>query len=281
MSAPGSAVADAWSEVRKVGAFVRRDLITAWSYRLGFFADAINLVAQTVVFSFVGKMVDPTVLPSFGGTRATYMGFVALGIALTGFLQVGLGRMVTAIRTEQFMGTLESLLMTPTRQTTLLLGSVAYDLAYVPIRTVLFLAVVSISFGVDLRSSGVLPAAAVVLLFIPFVWGLGIASAAGVLTFRRGAGLYAWFGYGLTLLSGAYFPVDLLPGWMGALAGLNPIAVALDASREALLGGAGWGDLIGPLAYLAASAVLALGAGMAALQLALRRERRLGTVGLY
>ncbi|MPZ71095.1 MAG: hypothetical protein GEU71_16455 [Actinobacteria bacterium] len=268
-------------ETSKLSAFVRRDFLTAWSYRFTFFSEAIGLIAQAVVFSFVGRMVDPTVLPSYGGTRASYLTFVAVGIAFTQFLQVGLGRMVSAIRTEQLMGTLESLLLTPMRQTTLLLGSVTYDLLYVPVHTIAFLGVVGVGFGLGFHASGALPAIAILLLFVPFVWGIGIASAAGVMTFRKGSGLFGWFGYALTLMSGAYFPTSLLPDWLQGAARMNPISVALTASRKALIGGAGWAELAPSLGLLAVAAVVAIAFGTAALQLSLRRERRLGTIGMY
>ena len=268
-------------ELQKVGAFVRRDFLVAWSYRMAFFTDALMLLAQVLVFSYVSRLVDPTKMPSFGGTRTSYMAFVSVGIALTAFMSVGLGRMVSAIRAEQYMGTLESLLVTPTSQTILQLGSVAYDLVYVPIRTGLFLLVVASTFGSGFQLSGLAPTAAVVILFVPFVWGLGVASAAGVLTFRRGSGLFGAGAFALTFASGAYFPLELFPRWVEELARFNPIAIALDAARLALLGGAGWGQLASRFVLLALSSSLALAGGTWAFKLALKRERRLGTVGLY
>jgi ABC-2 type transport system permease protein len=272
---------DLAGELRKVAAFVRRDLLVAWSYRLGFFSDAVVLVAQALLFSYVSRLVDPETLPVYGGTRASYMSFVTIGIALTAFLQVGLGRMVTAIRAEQYMGTLEPLLVTPTRPTTLQLGSVAYDVLYVPIRTGLFLLVASATLGVHLHAPGFAPAAVVILAFIPFVWGIGAASAAAVLTFRRGSGLFGVAAFGLTFASGAYFPLDVLPNWVESIARANPIAIAIEASRRALLAGDGWAEILPSIAVLVGASAIALATGLAAFRGALRRERRLGTIGLY
>jgi len=265
----------------RVAAFFRRDHRVAWSYRIAFFADIFNLVAQVVVFSFVARMVDPDTLPTFNGRPTEYMAFVTVGIALTAFLQLGLGRMSSAIRGEQLIGTLESVLVSPIRPSILLFGSIAYDLVYIPIRTAIFLVAIAAVFGFGLNASGAGEAAVIVLLFMPLVWGLGIASAAAVLTFRRGSGLVAPVAFGLTLMSGAYFPLSLLPSWLRALAKANPIAIALDGARSALLGDAGWGDLAPKLLLLAIASVVAVVAGTIAFELALRRERRLGTIGLY
>ena len=113
-------------EARKLPAFVRRDFLTAWSYRLSFVSDIVNLVGQVLLFYFVGLMIDPSKLPTFGGTEVTYLEFAAIGIALGVFMQLALDRVSTALRGEQLMGTLESLLVTPTSPSTVQLGSVAY-----------------------------------------------------------------------------------------------------------------------------------------------------------
>jgi ABC-2 type transport system permease protein len=268
-------------ETGKIPAFIRRDLVVAWSYRLAFFSDWFNLGLQVVLFYFVGRLVDPQRLPSIGGTQITYIQFVAVGIALSSFLYVGLSRVVTVIRNEQLMGTLEALLLTPTSPLTLQLGSVAYDLLYVPLRTVAFLALVSLLPGAHFTFTGLGPAAAVLLAFIPVVWGLGMFGSAAVLTYRRGLGLV---GLGTILLTGTsstYFPIELLPGPLRALAEANPITIALTGMREALLGRAGWLDVLPSIGALIPMALISLALGLGAFRLALRRERRRGTLGLY
>lgn len=268
-------------EARKLPAFVRRDFLTAWSYRMAFFSDIVSLVGQGLLFYFLGLMVDESKLPSYGGENVSYLQFAAVGMALSVFVQFGLQRVAAAVRAEQLMGTLESLLTSPTATPTIQVGSVAFDLVYLPLRLVLFLASLTIAFGLAFETSGILPAAVVLLAFLPFVWGLGVASAAMMLTFRRGGGLIGLGVVGLGLISGAYFPVTLLPGWLEATSGANPIALAIEGMREALLGGAGWSGVGPALAVLAPLSVVSLALGVTAFRLALRRERRIGTVGQY
>jgi ABC-2 type transport system permease protein len=268
-------------EWAKLGAFVRRDFLVAWSYRMSFVSDLLSLVSMTVVFYFVGLLVDGSKLPTYDGTRVTYLEFAVVGIALGLFMQLGLDRVARAVRNEQLMGTLESLLLTPTSSSIIQVGSVAFDLVYVPVRTAVFLLAISLAFGLHFELSGLLPAIAIVIAFIPFVWGLGVASAATILTFRRGGGLIATATLGLALLSGVYFPIDLLPAWLVGVAEVNPVALAIEGMREALLGGAGWSDVLPSVAALAGLALVSLALGQAAFRAALRRERRLGTLGLY
>jgi ABC-type multidrug transport system permease subunit len=268
-------------EARKLLAFLRRDFLIAWSYRLAFFSDWVNLFVQIALFYFVGRLVDPRKMPTFHGSHASYIEFVAVGIAITSFMQVGIGRVVTAMRNEQLMGTLESLLMTPTSPVTVQLGSVVYEVVYVPIRTLGFLFLASAILGAHFDFAGVGPALVVLLLFVPLVWGLGMVSAAGVVTFRRGLGIVGVGTLVLTATSSTYFPVGVFPSWFRGIARLNPVSITLQAARNALLGGAGWRSALPAAFILAPMAVAALALGMAAFGRALRRERRRGTLGLY
>jgi ABC-2 type transport system permease protein len=268
-------------ELAKLPAFLRRDFLIAWSYRVPFFTDAIGLAIQALLFYFVGLLVDQSKLPTYGGSSVTYMEFAAFGIALAAFVQLGLGRVAAAMRKEQLTGTLESLLMTPTAPATIQLGSVFYDLVYIPIRTAVFLVVIAIAFGLDFEPSGIAPAAAVLVAFIPFVWGLGLVSAAGMVTFRAGGAALGFMVTVLTLGSGAYFPLELLPHWVTTVAVLNPMALAIEGMREAMLGGGGWSAAGPSLIALVPLSILSLSLGAAFFRRALRREQGRGTLGLY
>ena len=268
-------------ELRKLTAFLRRDLITAWSYRMSFVTDWASLIAQVVIFNFVGAIIEPGAIPSVGGVQPSYLEFVAVGIAVSSFMAVGLGRIFAAIRQEQVQGTLESLLLTPTALTTIQIGSVVYDLLYVPIRTFLFLGLTALIFGASFQWSGLLPTVLVLLVFIPFVWGLGVMSAAWTLTFKRGTGIVGFLTALLTIGAGTYFPTDVLPSWAQTLFQYSPVTMALNASREALIGGASVADTMPTVLVLIPFAIVSMWIGVVTFRMALERERRRGSLGLY
>jgi hypothetical protein len=61
------------------------------------------------------------------------MEFVAIGMVLSLVIALLLQRVATTVRQEQMIGTLESLLATPTATTTVQVGSAAFDLLFVPV----------------------------------------------------------------------------------------------------------------------------------------------------
>jgi ABC-type polysaccharide/polyol phosphate export permease len=268
-------------DLAKIPAFFRRDLLILWSYRTAFFSDWINMLVQVMVFYFLSRIIPSESLPEFGGQPTTYIQYVTVAIALTAFVSISIGRVTSAVNTEQNQGTLEALLMTPTASSTIQLGWVVYDLLYVPLRTTVFLLLMSGLLGVTLSPAGILPTVVMFIPFIPFVWGIGVMSAAAILTFRRGHGLVGLWAALLTLTSGAYFPIENFPGWLQKIAELNPMTGVLNGAREALLGNPDWSDVWKVVIPLMPLAAITLALGAFAFQLALGRERRRGTLGLY
>ena len=51
----------------------------------------------------------------------------------------------------------------------------------------------------------------------------------------------------LLVVSGVYYPVEVLPGWMQAIAKISPATYALEGARAAIMGGASmtelWSDI--------------------------------------
>ena len=144
-------------ELCKLPAFLRRDLLVALSYRAVFIGDIVSLAIQALLFVYIGKLVDQGVMPTYDGHQASYIEFAAIGIAVGAFTQLGLGRAASAIRNEQLMGTLDPMLSTPTEVETIQVGTVMFDLVYVPVRTAVFFVLMFVFYGLSYQWSGALP----------------------------------------------------------------------------------------------------------------------------
>lgn len=268
-------------ELRKLSAFLRRDALIAWSYRRGAISDIGGMLVQALLFYFLSSLVDTSRMTQLGGTRTGYMGFVVVGLTVAAFYQIGVTRMMSAVQNERFMGTFETLLVTPTSYATLQLGFVIYDILRIPVRTAVFLILAATLFRVDVRWAGLGQVGILVLALLPFVWGVAAGLTGAVIAFRQAASLVGLANLGLVLGSGTYFPLQLLPSWLAATAALNPLAIALTGARAALLGSSSWQTTLAQAGVIFAIAVVTWIAGTATFQFALERERRTGNLGLY
>lgn len=269
------------AEFGKLVAFVRRDALIFWSYRRGIISDIASTLVQAGLFFFLSSLIDPARMPQFGGTRASYMAFIAVGLAVAGVYQSGVGGMVGAVRNEQLMGTFEALLVTPTPPTTLQLGFVAYDLLRIPLRAGIFLGLAAAVFGVDFQWSRLGQVVVILLAFLPFVWGMAAGLTAAVVSFRQAGSIMGFVNYALLLGSGTYFPLEILPRWFTAGISLNPLALSLHAARAALLGGVGWEATLPQIALVLPVGIVTWVIGTVAFRIALERERRIGSLGIY
>jgi ABC-2 type transport system permease protein len=268
------------AEARKLPAFLRRDFLTMLSYRAAFIGDLLAIAVQAVMFGFVAKLVDPSSLPTYNGNSTGYFEFVMVGVVIATVSGLLLQKVATAIREEQMMGTLEALLVTPTSPTTVQAGSAAFDLLFIPVRMAVLLLAVALTFGLGFDAGGIVPTLVLLMSFVPFVWGLGLVVAAVIVTFRRGGGVIGFLMSILGLASGAFFPLTLLPGWIQTIAEGNPVAIVMEGTREALIGGAGWQGVGTDVAILLPLSALALVAGVGGVRAALAPEHPHRTLGL-
>lgn len=241
--------------IRRLWAMFLRDVLTELSYPLAFLLQFIGLFFTVFIFYFLSELVGDSLAGQIATGDGRYFPFVLVGIAFSGYFGIGLSRFSNALRTAQVTGTLEALLMTPTRLSTIIVGSAMYDYLFATLRVGVFLAI-GVALGV--RFAGANWAAVLVALVLALVSfaSIGIMAAGFTIVFKRGNPIIWLVSNLISLLGGVYYPVSTLPAWLQPLARLLPITYALDVTRSALLDGAGWGDLAPDLLALAAFCLL-------------------------
>jgi ABC-2 type transport system permease protein len=98
---------------------------------------------------------------------------------------------------------------------------------------------VTLFVPVDLSHANALSAVVLLLVGAMAFVGLGIASASFPLLWTEKGLQMAYIVQAVVLLvSGVYYPVDVLPGWMQALSTISPATYVIRGMRAALLDGA-------------------------------------------
>src|SRR5262245_47100588 len=187
-----------------------------------------------VVFSFYA-VVNSTTIALIGvavNDRKLTMTLV-IGAMLWGFLSQLFNEVSMAIAYERWEGTLEYTFMAPASRFAHLIGESLYAVFYSLVR--LFVILFGVALFVDLDLSGANWIGLIVTLLVSslaFI-GLGLMAATlPVLSPERGAEATNIFQGSLLLVSGIYYPVDILPSWLQPLAKLSPATYALSACRK-------------------------------------------------
>lgn len=163
---------------------------------------------------------------------------------------------------ERWEGTIEHTFMAPVSRATHLFGMTAFSVCYAGGRLVILTAVCALMFDINLASANLVGACAVLAIATLSLVGLGLAAAALPLIYtEKGTQMTNIFEAALLMVSGVYYPIDVLPGWLRFFSRFSPITYTLHGMRAAILDGAGmrelWGDIL-PL-IVTAVALIPLG----------------------
>jgi ABC-2 type transport system permease protein len=262
-------------------AFLVRDFHSEASYRLAFIFQFFSVFVSILAFYFVGKMFGTAATPYLKPYGGDYFAYVLLGIAFSGYFSVGLSGFSDRLRQAQTTGTLEAMLSTPTRLSTLVLSSAQWNYLMTTLRVFLYLLVGGLFLGVDLSQGNYAAAGLILILSIISFASLGIMATGIIMVVKRGNPITWIFGTTTTLLGGVYYPVTVMPDWLQKIANLIPVTYALRSMRLALLIGAPWADLWKDILVLGGFAVILLPLSLFAFQFAVRIARRDGSLTHY
>ncbi len=218
-------------------AFIKRDISLSLSYRLSFVLQLFGILFSVASFYFLSRLFGSAIVPQLEQYGGDYFSFVLIGLAFTGYLGLSLNNFSSSIREGQTTGTLEIMLLSPTRLSAILISSSLWSYIMTTFNVIIYLLVGALIFGFDVSQANFLTAIVVLILSIASFSGVGIISAAIVLVIKRGSPIGWLFGGASSLLAGVFYPISVLPDWLTPLSHLIPLTYALDAMRLAMLKG--------------------------------------------
>lgn len=260
-----------------VAAFLRRDYRVVRSYRFPFVLDTFFGILQLAVSYFIGQTFKDFDSAQLGGAP-DYFAFAAVGIVMALIVEAAAQELAEKVRFEQTTGSLEALMSQPVGVGQLCAGLASFPFVFASVRALVYLAIAGVWMGLDVGQTDWLGLAVMFLLSATAVTGLGIAGAAVVLVFKRGETVSGIVLFGMTLIGGSVFPVDVLPGSLQDLGSVLPLRFVFDGTRDALFMGSGWG---GDALALCAYTVVGLPLAVFVFAQALQAARRAGSLGEY
>ncbi|MFQ5876974.1 MAG: ABC transporter permease [Acidobacteriota bacterium] len=268
------------NDLRTLGAFIKRDFLIEVSYRTAFVLQALGIVSSVLIFYFIAHVVDaPPATPGLDGVD--YFAYILVNLAFYHYLSSAMMSFANKIRTEQTSGTLEAMLVTPTRTGTIVLGSSLWEFLLTSVKAAAYLAVGKFFFDIGIRADGLLSGLLVLALTVAAFSGIGILAAAFVLYMKRGDPITYLVASGSALLGGVFYPPEAMPALLEWGSRLLPVTYGLRALRRALLLGAPLRDLLPDIQALILFTAILLPLGLVAFRFAVGRARREGSLVQY
>src|ERR687893_664824 len=200
------------SEMVAVWGYVQRNYFLTKRYLMWEIVWLVYVTVNAMAITYIGAGAA-----DFGARDAErYMTYLLVGALLWNYLSMLFDVLSETVSWERWEGTIEYTFMSPSSRVTHLLGMGLYAVIYGIVQTVITLGVCYLFFGekLDLSNAN--------------YWGALLILA-------------------ICSVSLVYYEVNVLPGWMQAIATVSPVTYALQGARAALQDGAGvvelWGSI--------------------------------------
>lgn len=231
-----SAMARQW---RASYAFVERNLNLVkryWSWEMVWL---VYSTADSMAVSFIGLGTQQLTGGSAVNTKYLVI-YLLIGTLVWRFLSTIFYWITDLIGMERWEGTIEYTLMAPIRRLTHVAGQTLFAVTYSLFFTSVILLVTTMVFQINLNQANLFGGAVVLLAGSFSFVGVGIMASTLPLLFpERGSQMTHVFIALLLLVSGVYYPVNVLPEVLQKISVFSPATYVLSGVRKALLDGAG------------------------------------------
>ena len=222
-----------------------REVIAIWGYaQRNYFLTKRYFWWEVVwlVYSTMNALTIGFIGVGFGGdaeTMARTTTFLLIGTLLWSYLSMIFDLLSETVSWERWEGTIEYTFMAPASRTSQLLGMGFYAVIYGIVRMIIMLGAISLFFDMSLGNANYAAALGILAICSVSLVGFGmVAAVMPLLSPEKGQQVTSIFTAVLLLISGIYYSIDVLPGWMQPLANISPVYYALNGIRHALLDGA-------------------------------------------
>ncbi|MGD9093664.1 MAG: ABC transporter permease, partial [Anaerolineales bacterium] len=224
-------------EVKATYAFMERNANLVkryWSWELVWLAYSI---ANSLAVSYIGLGME-----YIGGGQnvdGRYLVlYLVIGTLVWRYLSSIFYWITEVISIERWEGTIEYTLMAPIRRVTHMAGQTTFAVIYSLLFTSVILLVTVVLFDIDMSQANLFGGAIMLISGSLSFIGVGIMGSILPLLFpERGAQMTHVIIAMLLLVSGVYYPVEVLPETLQKLAVLSPATYVLDGTRQAILTG--------------------------------------------
>lgn len=227
----------------------QREAIAIWGYvQRNYFLTKRYFLWEVVwlVYSVMNALTIGFIGVGFSGTPeqvAYNTTFLLIGTLIWSYLSMIFDLLSETVSWERWEGTIEYTFMSPASRAAQLIGMGIYAVAYGIVRMIIMLGVISLFFDMSLGEANYLGALGLLAICSVSLVGFGmVAAVMPLLSPEKGQQVTAIVTAVLLLISGIYYSVDVLPGWLQPLSVISPVTYALDGIREMLLDGASFGS---------------------------------------
>jgi len=223
------------SSAQRIGAMLSRHFFLIRKSWPRLFSFAYYPVVQLLVWGFVTQYLGPQ--SASQGVLQAVPGILLTGVLLWDVLVRGELGLFLSFLEEMYSRNLGNLFVSPLRLHEFVIAQMLMSIVRVVIGSGVALLVAVLCFDLQIAQQAFALSLCMGCLLV-FGWAVGLLANGLVLRFGLGAEEIGWaVVFLIGPLSGAYYPVSVLPSWLQTIAYAMPTAWAFEAMRAALIEG--------------------------------------------
>lgn len=262
--------------------------ILGWTFFLAnFVMDIAGMFVHIGIFYFLATFASSAMVPYLARYGGNYAAYIVLGIAFNSYLGASLNSFYLSYCMGYWSCAFELYATSPVGVKAYMAGSILFSYFVSTISVLLYILFGVFVFGVDIGiGTNFATAVLAIILGMVAVIGIGLiaASTFTLLNSKQWNNPVTWIvNFLVGLVSGVYFPLDILPEWARTISYLLPQTYAYDAARTVLLSGASIVDplVVNDLLMLVLFSFVAVPIGIFFFKWSFRKAEKDGTLSRW
>lgn len=207
-----------------------REIIRYWRDKTRIFSTIVQPLMFLVIFGTGLRQALASSSLGIDFVKFMYPGIIAMNVMGVAFFST-----ISTVWDREF-GFLKEILVAPISRTSIALGK-ALGAATVASTQALLLLVLAPLIGLPIHLAQI-PNLVLFMLLLAFaISGLGLLIASLLKSLESFGLIMQLLIFPMFFLSGAFFPMTTVPGWMKVIAAINPLSYGVDALRGIILSG--------------------------------------------
>jgi len=267
-------------EIRKVGVFIKRDFRILFTYRLAFSTAFLGIIFNLFYLVLFGSMFGSRELSALLPYGGDFISYILVGSIGWGFMWSIMGMTSSSLRSEMMMGTLESILLTSTKISTIMIAYTIFGCIFGLLSIGILISVGFFCFGV---SFGTATAYTFVIMFLSALLMMGFGMIFGGLTiWVKNIGQVAPLIQNVAMFfCGVYFPITVLPNYLQPVAKYVPFYYSIEGLRKSLIPTTPESEMMKYIIILLVLSIAFILIGLYALCKGLAKAKKDGNLAFY
>jgi len=270
-----------FDELRKIPVFIIRDFRILFTYKIAFSTSFLNIIFNLFYFVIFGSMFGSNEINHLIPYGGNFISYLLIGSIGWGFIWSVMSSTSSSLLNEMYMGTLESLLTTPTKMLTIIFSYSIYGSIWGLLSLLILMTVGFFVFGIGVFATASISTIIIFLLSLTMMMGFGMIFGGLTLMVKRIGASVSLVQNISMIFCGVYFPISVLPAYFQPIAKFIPFYYPIEGLRISLLPESQFGDILYYILMLIFLSIISILVGLFILHKGLMKAKKEGSLTYY